>query len=553
MAVAAAIEVGAGTAQPEIGALPSAHHAASTASFRAGWEPLIASLTKPSDLPNSTHIGALTEPASGAANQTSQNGAQDSVVNPLASPSDRGSTGAKTALIAPLVPNPAPTGDSTRLLLRPSLALAQPDPAVPPSALPAKPKPSFPGDDALGATTGKPLASTRDRSAADKPSPTAHLSLHMAPPVLSAEVVAPAPTPVPHPAASAPVGAKGKPASVAGVAPGVDSSADPSGPASTSALFGSARNSVASMENLPGASASPAGPGHLAERQPSPPSPSPTASGDTTGLTSPAADPQSDLAAASELLPDESFSAAGPAAASDAASPAALAGKPGARSSASSAIPGVAAPAELASPHPASGIQAASLLARDPAHTPALTAAQPEILSVSGSSPKDAFAALDAPASTLAPIWTHAGAQHAEAGYEDPALGWVSVRADLGAGNIHASLVPGSADAASVLSGHLAGLNSFLAGHHPGVSAVTVGAPESRWGDAQAGGAPAHDAQQGSGHAAQDRASAEPSRSQVQSPSPASSAAEPTLSPPPETITPPAALGPYGAHISVMA
>ncbi len=81
------------------------------------------------------------------------------------------------------------------------------------------------------------------------------------------------------------------------------------------------------------------------------------------------------------------------------------------------------------------------------------------------SSDGDAFAALDnaaAPAST----WTHAGAHHAEAGYLDPSLGWVSVRADAGAAGLHAAIVPGSALAASTLGDHLAGLNAFLAEHN---------------------------------------------------------------------------------------
>jgi hypothetical protein len=81
------------------------------------------------------------------------------------------------------------------------------------------------------------------------------------------------------------------------------------------------------------------------------------------------------------------------------------------------------------------------------------------------SSDGDAFAALDnaaAPAST----WIHAGAHHAEAGYLDPSLGWVSVRADAGAAGLHAAIVPGSALAASTLGDHLAGLNAFLAEHN---------------------------------------------------------------------------------------
>lgn len=88
----------------------------------------------------------------------------------------------------------------------------------------------------------------------------------------------------------------------------------------------------------------------------------------------------------------------------------------------------------------------------------------------------DPFAALDADSSPPTPSWIHAGTRQAEAGYQDPTLGWVGVRAEVDAGGIHASLVPGSADAAQALSGHLAGLNSYLAEQHMPVAALTVAA-----------------------------------------------------------------------------
>lgn len=85
---------------------------------------------------------------------------------------------------------------------------------------------------------------------------------------------------------------------------------------------------------------------------------------------------------------------------------------------------------------------------------------------------------LDSDASRAAPTWIHAGPQRAEAGYQDPALGWVSVRAGASEGGIHASLVPGSADAASALSSHLSALNSYLAGRDIRAATVTVAPPE---------------------------------------------------------------------------
>ncbi len=94
-------------------------------------------------------------------------------------------------------------------------------------------------------------------------------------------------------------------------------------------------------------------------------------------------------------------------------------------------------------------------------------------------SPGETFAALDGDAPTGSFSWTHAGAHRAEAGFEDPALGWVGVRADLGGGSVHASLVPGSPEAAQMLGSHLAGLNDYLAERHPGVGTVTVAGHEN--------------------------------------------------------------------------
>ncbi|MDR3725830.1 MAG: hypothetical protein P4K86_02185 [Terracidiphilus sp.] len=96
-----------------------------------------------------------------------------------------------------------------------------------------------------------------------------------------------------------------------------------------------------------------------------------------------------------------------------------------------------------------------------------------------GSASRETFTALDAGSPTT-PTWIHAGAQRAEAGFQDPALGWVGVRADSSGGSIHASLVAGSADAAQTLSGHLAGLNAYLADQHTPVGAVTMASTEDR-------------------------------------------------------------------------
>ncbi len=90
------------------------------------------------------------------------------------------------------------------------------------------------------------------------------------------------------------------------------------------------------------------------------------------------------------------------------------------------------------------------------------------------------FAALDTGSSPGTTTWVHAGTRSAEAGFQDPTLGWVGVRADASGGGVHASLVPGSAEAAVTLGGHLAGLNSYLAEQHTPVDSITLAAPEDR-------------------------------------------------------------------------
>jgi hypothetical protein len=53
-------------------------------------------------------------------------------------------------------------------------------------------------------------------------------------------------------------------------------------------------------------------------------------------------------------------------------------------------------------------------------------------------------------------------------------LGWVGVRAEMGEGGVHASVMPGSANAAEELSGHLPGLHAYLNEQHTPVEAVTM-------------------------------------------------------------------------------
>jgi len=94
----------------------------------------------------------------------------------------------------------------------------------------------------------------------------------------------------------------------------------------------------------------------------------------------------------------------------------------------------------------------------------------------------DPFAALDSEASRSTTASGHTSSRQAEAGFQDPDLGWVGVRANSSGEGIHASLVPGSAEAGQSLGGHLAGLNTYLDEHHTPVESLTVASPESQSG-----------------------------------------------------------------------
>ena len=91
---------------------------------------------------------------------------------------------------------------------------------------------------------------------------------------------------------------------------------------------------------------------------------------------------------------------------------------------------------------------------------------------------RETFAALDAGNATAGAAVSRAGSHSAEAGFHDPALGWVGVRANSEGGGVHASLVPDSAGAAETLGGQMAGLSAYLAEQHAPVDSLTLAAPE---------------------------------------------------------------------------
>ncbi len=87
---------------------------------------------------------------------------------------------------------------------------------------------------------------------------------------------------------------------------------------------------------------------------------------------------------------------------------------------------------------------------------------------------RETFAELDAGSAVGAPRWTHAADRQVEGGFEDPALGWVGVKADMSGGSVHAVLMPGTSDAAQVLGAHMAGLSAHLVEQHSQVSTLTM-------------------------------------------------------------------------------
>ena len=134
-----------------------------------------------------------------------------------------------------------------------------------------------------------------------------------------------------------------------------------------------------------------------------------------------------------------------------------------------------------AAPVPPASVQAS---ASSFAHNDAATRPpQGTTLSIaSGPFTRETFALLDGDAASGAANlanWTRTGAHSVEAGFEDPSLGWVGVRADLGAGGVHAALVPGSAEAAQALGSQMAGLHMYLNEQRTPVGSLTLAAPEA--------------------------------------------------------------------------
>lgn len=106
-----------------------------------------------------------------------------------------------------------------------------------------------------------------------------------------------------------------------------------------------------------------------------------------------------------------------------------------------------------------------------------------------------AFEAIDRSSAAAAPhaTWTTATPTRAEAGYQDPDLGWINVRARLDAAGVHATVVPSTEAAVPVVSDHMAGLGNYLAEQHTPVETLTLASPDMSAGQQQSSGDPPRD------------------------------------------------------------
>lgn len=282
------------------------------------------------------------------------------------------------------------------------------------------------------------------------------------------------------------------------------------------------------------ATAQPGSPAKPAPAERSIPSPSETPAAQTVpapSSISPGAEPQrAAIPAAKEPAPKSPQNA----------SPSGKSTQPLDRSIAPATSPGNAGPSPVP-PNPlttTSAVLSPSAIAHpSPAAQSSTSQAQPSVPLTSA----DTFRVLDTADATPHTTWIHASPRQAEAGYLDPTLGWIGVRAETTGSALHASILAGSADAAASISAHLAGLSTFVAEHHGASASVTLAASDNP----QAGNA---FAQAGHGSSA-DRQSQPNAAAPDTHPGPASEDQSPHLT---RTEQAAPALRP-GSHISVLA
>jgi hypothetical protein len=168
---------------------------------------------------------------------------------------------------------------------------------------------------------------------------------------------------------------------------------------------------------------------------------------------------------------------------------------------------------------------------------------------ISGVSGEETFARMDADGSPRSIHWVQAGTHHAEAGYLDPALGWVGVRAESSGGGFHAAVLPGSSEAAQVLSSHLGGLNALLAQEHGPHATATMAEPQdARYGaGAEQGNSP------GGGSGRDESAGKDGARTGQESVSPLRTSANAVRAVGRSTDSDGSVMRRSGTHVSVMA
>jgi hypothetical protein len=134
-----------------------------------------------------------------------------------------------------------------------------------------------------------------------------------------------------------------------------------------------------------------------------------------------------------------------------------------------------AAQAQMPGPEAGLGSVSARNAGNAPQYTGPLSPGSPTPSAPNGTPGIDeTFAALDADSG--AHTWIHAGSNSAEAGYQDPSLGWVGVRAHIDGSGVHAAVVPGSEEASRILGSHMDGLSRYLTEHHTPVEMLTMAA-----------------------------------------------------------------------------
>jgi hypothetical protein len=168
---------------------------------------------------------------------------------------------------------------------------------------------------------------------------------------------------------------------------------------------------------------------------------------------------------------------------------------------------------------------------------------------MSGMTGEETFARLDAETGPRSIHWVQAGAHHAEAGYLDPALGWVGVRAESIGGGVHAAVLPGSPEAAQVLGSHLGGLNAFLAQEHGPHATATMAAPQ----DGRYGAGAEQGNSTGGGSGRDDGAGKNGPRAREESDSSLRTAASETRAVDRSVVSDGAVMRRAGTHVSVMA